>query len=412
MRIHRSLFRPARALIDQKLDFYSQFNPSPLSMKQFTDFGRNATRTESYLFLRKELPVRLANIMKEFSLLPENLLLMPSTRAVQDLYCKSFDDLMEFEGKEANSSIIDKFTDALTKIRNRHQDVVMTMAQGVMELKDAHRIDNNMEAYIQYFLDRFYMNRISIRMLINQHTLLFGDSINSHHHIGCIDPSCDIVRVIEDAYANARFLCDQYYLASPELVVKHHNADRTSVSVVYVPSHLYHMLFELFKNAMRAVVEHHSTGGDDFPPLEVLLVKGSEDLTIKLSDQGGGIPRSHMDLLFNYMYSTAPQPAASGMETPPLAGYGYGLPLSRLYARYFHGDLVLTSFEGYGTDACIFLKALSSEANELLPVYNKTCQRQYSTPIQTHDWSSQGHSAMFVRPFSTNSLNKLNTASS
>ncbi|XP_064087907.1 pyruvate dehydrogenase (acetyl-transferring) kinase, mitochondrial-like isoform X1 [Macrobrachium nipponense] len=427
MRIHRSLFRPARALIDKKLDFYSQFNPSPLSMKQFTDFGRNATRTESYLFLRKELPVRLANIMKEFSLLPENLLLMPSTRAVQDLYCKSFDDLMEFEGKEANPSIIDKFTDALTKIRNRHQDVVMTMAQGVMELKDAHRIDNNMEAYIQYFLDRFYMNRISIRMLINQHTLLFGDSINSHHHIGCIDPSCDIVRVIEDAYGNARFLCDQYYLASPELVVKHHNehdkktnfikeagksADRTSVSVVYVPSHLYHMLFELFKNAMRAVVEHHSTGGDDFPPLEVLLVKGSEDLTIKLSDQGGGIPRSHMDLLFNYMYSTAPQPAASGMETPPLAGYGYGLPLSRLYARYFHGDLVLTSFEGYGTDACIFLKALSSEANELLPVYNKTCQRQYSTPIQTHDWSSQGHSAMFVRPFSTNSLNKLTSASS
>lgn len=52
------------------------------------------------------------------------------------------------------------------------------------------------------------------------------------------------------------------------------------------------------------------------------------------------------------------------------------------------------------------LQALSSEANELLPVYNKTCQRQYSTPVQTHDWSSQIHSAMFIRPFSTNSRNK------
>jgi pyruvate dehydrogenase kinase 2/3/4 len=32
---------------------------------------------------------------------------------------------------------------------------------------------------IQYFLDRLYTSRISLRMLINQHTLLFSDRVSS-----------------------------------------------------------------------------------------------------------------------------------------------------------------------------------------------------------------------------------------
>ncbi|XP_076048481.1 pyruvate dehydrogenase kinase isoform X2 [Oratosquilla oratoria] len=414
MKLNRVLLRQLKTIVEERLEFYSKFNPSPLSMQQFTDFGRNASNTDSFLFLRKELPVRLANIMKEFHLLPENLLHMPSVCAVRELYKQSFVDLLEYEkSKAGDSQTLDKFTEALVRIRNRHSDVVMTMARGMLELKEAHQVNANTEANVQYFLDRFYMNRISIRMLINQHTILFGEIPDVPNHIGCIDPHCDVVRVIEDAYSNARFLCDQYYLASPELKIRCHNVEKQPISVVYVPSHLYHMLFELFKNSMRAVVEHHDDTSEDLPPLEVLLVMGQEDLTVKLSDQGGGIPRSQMDLLFNYMYSTAPQPTTSGgLDSPPLAGYGYGLPLSRLYARYFQGDLMLTSMEGYGTDAMIYLKALSSEAAELLPVYNKTCQRQYSTPVQTHDWSSQMHSAMFIRPFSTNSLKQLHVAQS
>ena len=108
--------------------------------------------------------------MKEIALLPENLLRMPSVIAVNDWYIRSFQEIIEFEKKEINNNNLQYFCDSLVKIRNRHADVVETMAQGVLELKDSHDVDHQTEHSIQYFLDRFYMSRISIRMLINQHS--------------------------------------------------------------------------------------------------------------------------------------------------------------------------------------------------------------------------------------------------
>ncbi|XP_055540291.1 pyruvate dehydrogenase (acetyl-transferring) kinase, mitochondrial isoform X4 [Wyeomyia smithii] len=388
------LFPVRLSNINKMLDFYSQFNPSPLSIKQFIDFGLNACPTKSFIFLRKELPVRLANIMKEITLLPEGLLRMPSVGLVSAWYVKSFEEMLAFEKTDPSDDNLEKFCKSLTKIRDRHSDVVQTMAQGILELKESRNghIEPSTELSMQYFLDRLYMSRISIRMLINQHTILFGEIPQTGRHVGCIDPLCDPHMVVRDAYENARFLCDQYYLASPELeVIEHNDLEKEKpIKIVYVPSHLYHMLFELFKNAMRAVMEYHGAE-DDIPSIKVTIVKGKEDICVKMSDRGGGIPRSHVDQLFKYMYSTAPQPPKSKSDLPlvPLAGYGYGLPISRLYARYFHGDLVLFSCEGYGSDAVIYLKALSDEANELLPIFNKTSSRFYKATVPTGDWSNQ-----------------------
>ncbi|CAE1286288.1 [Pyruvate dehydrogenase (acetyl-transferring)] kinase isozyme 1, mitochondrial,[Pyruvate dehydrogenase (acetyl-transferring)] kinase isozyme 4, mitochondrial,[Pyruvate dehydrogenase (acetyl-transferring)] kinase isozyme 3, mitochondrial,[Pyruvate dehydrogenase (acetyl-transferring)] kinase, mitochondrial,[Pyruvate dehydrogenase (acetyl-transferring)] kinase isozyme 2, mitochondrial,Probable [pyruvate dehydrogenase (acetyl-transferring)] kinase, mitochondrial [Acanthosepion pharaonis] len=392
MRFSRRLFQHFR----QYLDHYSQYNPSPLSMKQFIDFGsQNACEKTSFEFLRKELPVRLANIMKEINLLPDNLLQMPSVAMVQGWYQLSFKEILAYEHADPDDAeMLENFTERLVKIRNRHTNVVETMAQGVIELKESHGIDSNTETRIQYFLDRFYMSRISIRMLINQHTLLFGSQLSQNtRHIGCIDPNCVVIDVVKDSYENAKFLCDQYYLTAPEVKITSLNATAEEkaeqIRMVYVPSHLYHILFELFKNAMRAVVEFHNEDVE-LPHLEVMITKGVEDVSIKMSDKGGGIPRSKSEMLFHYMYSTAPQPMRSDNGSAPLAGYGYGLPLSRLYARYFHGDLILSSVEGCGTDAFIYLKLFPSEANELLPVYNTTASKMYHSDTLISDWSSPG----------------------
>ncbi len=385
------------------MEHFSKFSPSPLSMKQFLDFGLNeANEKKSFMFLRQELPVRICNIMKEINLLPEKLLQMPSSKTVKSWYTQSLQDLLMFVDSRNDPPTMQQFADQLITIRNRHANVVETMAQGVLEMRQSYDVEHFEESTIQYFLDRFYLSRISIRMLINQHTLIFGTAPNTHAtHIGSINPDCDVVSVINDAYDGAKYLCDQYYLGSPDVNIKWIDArDMTDgIKMVYVPSHLYHILFELFKNAMRAVMEHHGQSQLDYPKINVLVTKGKQDVTIKLSDEGGGIPRSQIDKLFNYMYSTAPHPPKPGTTTiPPLAGYGYGLPIARLYAKYFHGDLTLSSMDGHGTDAVVYLKVLSSEANELLPIYNRSVSRMYQSTTSISDWSSPAGN---IRPFST-----------
>uniref|UniRef100_A0A3Q1GNA6 Protein-serine/threonine kinase n=1 Tax=Acanthochromis polyacanthus TaxID=80966 RepID=A0A3Q1GNA6_9TELE len=422
MRILR--FLRSSVSIGKDIDYYSKFSPSPLSMKQFLDFGsENACEKTSFAFLRQELPVRLANIMKEINLLPDNLLGTPSVRLVQSwyagssfsLFClklhlrkwmqrenddiplpcrymQSLQEILEFKDKNADDEKVTyDFTDAVIKIRNRHNDVIPTMAQGVVEYKETYGTDPVVSQNVQYFLDRFYMSRISIRMLLNQHTLLFGGKVkgNPAHpkQIGSIDPNCRVSEVIRDAYENARNLCDRYYMNSPELILEEFNVKEQGkpVTVVYVPSHLYHMVFELFKNAMRATMELY---GDsmDYPPVHARVALGSEDLTVKVSDRGGGVPLRKIDRLFTYTYSTAPRPSIDGSRAAPLAGYGYGLPISRLYARYFQGDLKLYSLEGYGTDAIIYIRALSTESIERLPVYNKSAWKHYKTIHEADDW--------------------------
>ncbi|CAD5112673.1 unnamed protein product [Dimorphilus gyrociliatus] len=289
------------------------------------------------------------------------------------------------------------------------------MAQGVIEMKeDENYATGLLEKQVQYFLDRFYMSRISIRMLINQHTLLFDpERHQSSKHIGAIDPACRVQDVAQDAYENAKFLCEQYYLNSPDCVfesVDPSGNKEGSLTVTYVPSHLYHILFELFKNALRAVVETHGQK-DSLPDIKVMICKGNEDLTIKIHDEGGGISRSQLPLLFNYMYSTAPRPPSpAAASSTPLAGYGYGLPLSRLYAKYFLGDLHLSSVEGYGTDAYVNIKVFPDDASELLPVYNKTSSAKYHTSQSVSDWSDPIHSSgLHSRNFSTLSNSRKRT---
>ena len=144
---------------------------------------------------------------------------------------------MVFEsGMSTDQDTLADFCQSLKAIQARHSSVVQTMAQGVLELRGSHTVDNKTEMAIQYFLDRFYMSRISIRMLIHQvrrhtqhtnlykshlqHTLLFEPGADKDtRRIGMIDPNCRVKSVIMEAYQNTAFLCEEYYDYAPDFKI-------------------------------------------------------------------------------------------------------------------------------------------------------------------------------------------------
>ena len=148
---------------------------------------------------------------------------------------------------------------------------------------------------------------------------------------------------------------------------------RTDLDFEYVPDHAFYILLELLKNSMRASCE---ASPEDPPAVRVVVADGeaNEDVALKVSDEGGGIARSDLRRVWSYLYTTASRDVqargfsggGSDFAGAPLAGLGYGLPISRAYARYFGGDLTLMSMEGFGTDAFVYLSRLGDH-DEPLP---------------------------------------------
>ena len=73
-----------------------------------------------------------------------------------------------------------------------------------------------------------------------------------------------------------------------QTLIKNEKGKKAPLSLCYPPPHLYHILYELFKNSMRATVEKHRNSSD-LPGIEVLVAKGDHDVSIRISDQVGSL---------------------------------------------------------------------------------------------------------------------------
>ena len=90
-------------------------------------------------------------------------------------------------------------------------------------------------------------------MLISHYNALLGEDKTLTGMVGTIDQRCDILSVCRDAYDAASVMCDQEYFDHPKLKATAMDTSdgnketQDKVTSIYVPSHLHHILFEIFK---------------------------------------------------------------------------------------------------------------------------------------------------------------------
>lgn len=335
-------------------------------------------------FIRHEMPIRLAHRIHDLDQVPM-MRDMPSVQAVKNVYINSFLELIDQPVIRSPEDEED-FAQTLESLYQNHSNVLIQMAQGAYELREAVRsgklpdisesiekggdIDFARMDECHSFLDRFYMSRIGIRVLAGQYlSLRAGPRPN---YIGMICSYTSPYKIVQQASRDATLMCTRKYGYAPNVVIH----GRLDLTFSYIPTHLHYILLELLKNAMRATVEEHNDCKDPktLPAVTVIIADApeNEDIVIKVADEGGGIPRSQIDKIWSYLFTTADKQIQEGFigtkssqdhtSDSPLAGLGYGLPISRSFARYFGGDLNILSMEGFGTDAFVYLVRLGDSS--------------------------------------------------
>ncbi|KAL9579302.1 MAG: hypothetical protein Q9212_005187 [Teloschistes hypoglaucus] len=388
----------------------------PISLRQLTFFGR--TLTESRLissanYVRNELPTRLAHRLRDMQTLPYVVVTNPHMSHVYELYYKAFENLRrvrEIKSVEDN----DRYCKLISETLQEHLTVIPKLAMGIIECQSLMRPEE-----MDKFMNTLLRSRISRRVIAEQH-LALTETFHSPWHfpdakpqydpnadyVGEVFLRCNAKEVVEECSQRAKNLAMEALGSDrrlPEVRLEGH----LDATFPYILSHLQYIVGELLRNSMQAVVEKSEHLAGNPAPVEVLICEAPQHVIIRISDQGGGIPKDILPSLWSFgkgprsrihlenlvqvpkmaatMQELKPsQDSIGGSVTdagagtrltdgslssltsrPPNLRLGMGLPMSRVYAEYWAGSLEIHSLEGYGVDAFLQISKLGNKNEQL-----------------------------------------------
>lgn len=280
-----------------------------LTLRRLLLHGRDAwfdkrRVVSSARFVQEELPKRLARRLLDLQLLPYLVVSNPHISAVYDAYYSSLQSLRSFPRVE---SVGDNagFCVLLKRLVDEHTPMLDCLATGLREVRRKPLVGGALE--LDAFLEGMLRSRISRRVLAEQHLQL---ETARPGYVGIIATDLGLADSVELAAARCRQVCAETYGVAPPIVV----IGARDQTIPYIPAHLDYMLYELFKNSARAVVEHHALAprrGDaashhtaHLPPIHVRICDGAGEVTLRISDQGGGMPVGVEHKAWQFGFST------------------------------------------------------------------------------------------------------------
>ena len=202
-------------------------------------------------FLRRELPIRLAHRIQDLSRVPL-LQDMESVQQVKELYTTSFLEILSLPkhppNREGQEEWENQFANILENVYERHSSVLVQMARGAFELRAAIRngalldgdddgcegegqktlsdseiqvgrdaVEFELMESTHAFLDRFYISRIGIRVLIGQYLSLRQPPVENY--VGIVCSKTSPYEIVKRAIDDAAFMCTRKYGDAPEVII-------------------------------------------------------------------------------------------------------------------------------------------------------------------------------------------------
>ncbi|KAK0739733.1 branched-chain alpha-ketoacid dehydrogenase [Apiosordaria backusii] len=318
---HSPKWRPVSVL-----DEWVAKEARPISLRQLMVFGRSLTESRlisSANYVRTELPTRIAHRIRDMQKLPYVVVTNKHFNEVYDLYYTAFDTfrkVREVKTLEDN----DRLCATIRTMLNAHLTVIPKLAMGILEcngLKDAAELDK--------FMNTILRSRISRRVIAEQHLALTetfhapwfspGAKLSETDFIGEVFLKCvakDVVSHCGDAVLSIARHAYGPDIPLPEIKIDGH----LEANFPYILSHLEYIIGELLRNSVQAVVEKHQKSKNKPPkppPIEVTICESNQHVIIRISDQGGGIPRESMPYLWSFSKGPASKEILANLEQVP-----------------------------------------------------------------------------------------------